>query len=340
MRRLTLLAVTGLALAGPSAASAADVNHDKLPDRWERAHHLSLKVNEAQRDQDRDGLVNTTEYADHTDPRSADSDGDGIKDGHEDADHDGVTNLAEQHATDAGSSSTGTGDGDHAPGGGTPAPSAPTPTPPPATSPPPGGDGSHEPGSGTHTAVDDHVGAYAQGPGYGGPLTLVRSDASSVVAALAESTALRCSAASPSGPYAPCPASRLVAGARVVYAAHAPAADGTETWTTVLILGPAPADPTATQPTLPPALPPAPAATGQVGSFTGGVLTIDRPNGSEHPSGTLAPDAVITCVHVHEGKVTSTAACGADQLVPGRKVALAQRSSTGTWTRIALLVQE
>ena len=33
----------------------ADRNHDRIPDRWERANHLSLRVNQANRDQDHDG---------------------------------------------------------------------------------------------------------------------------------------------------------------------------------------------------------------------------------------------------------------------------------------------
>jgi hypothetical protein len=86
-----------LALALPAAAQAAtDRNHDRIPDRWERAHHLTLRVNQAKRDQDHDGLVNRSEYLDHTNPRRKDSDRDGVLDGREDADHDGVTNLAEQ----------------------------------------------------------------------------------------------------------------------------------------------------------------------------------------------------------------------------------------------------
>jgi hypothetical protein len=56
-----------------------------LTDRWERAHHLSLKVNQARRDQDHDGLRNRAEYLAGTDPRNADSDDDGTDDGEEGA---------------------------------------------------------------------------------------------------------------------------------------------------------------------------------------------------------------------------------------------------------------
>jgi hypothetical protein len=80
---LALVAVLGI--ASSAAAKSRDRNHDKLPDRWERTHHLSLKVKQAKRDQDHDGLNNRGEYRAHTNPRDKDSDGDGIKDGEENA---------------------------------------------------------------------------------------------------------------------------------------------------------------------------------------------------------------------------------------------------------------
>ncbi|MFN8113611.1 MAG: hypothetical protein U0R51_10475 [Solirubrobacterales bacterium] len=76
-------AALAFALLAPAAASAKDRNHDKIPDRWERAHGLSLKVNQAKRDQDRDSLVNRREWKAAMDPRDADSDDDGIEDGDE-----------------------------------------------------------------------------------------------------------------------------------------------------------------------------------------------------------------------------------------------------------------
>jgi hypothetical protein len=60
-----------------------DRNHDRIPDRWERANHLSLKVNQARRDQDHDGLRNRGEFLAGDNPRKADTDDDGIKDGRE-----------------------------------------------------------------------------------------------------------------------------------------------------------------------------------------------------------------------------------------------------------------
>jgi hypothetical protein len=79
-----LTAVASMAvIAAPSQAK--DRNHDRIPDKWERSHHLSLKVNQARRDQDHDGLKNRGEFRAQTDPRDADSDNNGIPDGQEHA---------------------------------------------------------------------------------------------------------------------------------------------------------------------------------------------------------------------------------------------------------------
>jgi hypothetical protein len=78
-------AVGILMLALPGLAGAKDRNHDKIPDRWEKRHGLSLRVNQAHRDQDRDKLVNRREYKAGDDPLDPDSDGDGVEDGDEGA---------------------------------------------------------------------------------------------------------------------------------------------------------------------------------------------------------------------------------------------------------------
>jgi hypothetical protein len=80
---LALGAAALLALGG--VASAKDRNHDRIPDRWEHVHHLSLKVDQAKRDQDHDGLRNMAEFRTGNDPRDNDSDGDGVADGNENA---------------------------------------------------------------------------------------------------------------------------------------------------------------------------------------------------------------------------------------------------------------
>jgi hypothetical protein len=87
MNPLKLIAPLAIALfmllAGP--AMAKDRNHDRIPDRWEKRHHLSLHHEQAGRDQDHDDLDNRGEYRAHLDPRDADSDDDGVKDGDENA---------------------------------------------------------------------------------------------------------------------------------------------------------------------------------------------------------------------------------------------------------------
>jgi hypothetical protein len=69
----------------PGLASAKDRNHDHIPDRWEKRHKLSLKVNQARKDQDKDHLRNLAEFKAGDNPRSSDSDGDGVMDGEENA---------------------------------------------------------------------------------------------------------------------------------------------------------------------------------------------------------------------------------------------------------------
>lgn len=83
-----LIAIGALAmLAVPSIAAAKqrDRNHDGIPDHWEKRHHLSTKVNQARRDQDRDHLRNLAEFEAGTNPRNPDTNGNGISDGEEHA---------------------------------------------------------------------------------------------------------------------------------------------------------------------------------------------------------------------------------------------------------------
>ncbi len=91
-RRSHPIALLGLMVAAlmlivvPAAsAKSRDRNHDRIPDKWETKHHLSLKVKQAGKDQDRDHMNNMAEFKAGTDPRDADTDDDGVKDGNEDA---------------------------------------------------------------------------------------------------------------------------------------------------------------------------------------------------------------------------------------------------------------
>jgi hypothetical protein len=215
-KTLVAFALAGAATVAPAAtASAKDINHDRIPDRWERAYHLSLKVDQSKRDQDHDGLKNRFEFLDHTSPRSADSDHDGVTDAHEDADHDGVSNSAEQ-----------------------PPPAPHGDTPPPAGS---DGDGSVTPpppaGSDDHPAANAAIVSYEQSPGFGGFLTLERPNGEYVKSYLGEKTDLECGA-SADGPFVPCSKEHLVAGTVVSVAEHGVNEFGHDVWTRVYLVIP------------------------------------------------------------------------------------------------------
>ena len=60
-------------------ALAADRDRDRMPDSWERRHHVSKPRGDA----DRDGLRNLLEHRARTNPRRRDSDRDGLRDGAE-----------------------------------------------------------------------------------------------------------------------------------------------------------------------------------------------------------------------------------------------------------------
>lgn len=74
-----------VAFAAPAMASAKDVNRDRIPDKWEKANKLSLKVDQRKKDQDTDGLRNRGEFLAGTNPRDADTDNDGVTDVEENA---------------------------------------------------------------------------------------------------------------------------------------------------------------------------------------------------------------------------------------------------------------
>lgn len=78
---VVLAAVAACAVpAATATAGTTDRDHDHMPDRWERSHHLNTHRNDAARDADRDGLRNLAEYRAGTDPRDRDSDDDGLSD--------------------------------------------------------------------------------------------------------------------------------------------------------------------------------------------------------------------------------------------------------------------
>jgi hypothetical protein len=120
MRRMIIVSLAAALVAGlmllPAGASArskhkhkscptsarVDRNRDRIPDRWECRHNLSLKVKQTRLDPDHDGLNNEGEFQAGDDPHKADSDNDGVKDGNE------HTGTIKSFLADAGSPNTGT----------------------------------------------------------------------------------------------------------------------------------------------------------------------------------------------------------------------------------------
>lgn len=96
MGAVGVAAVASMLLASPALAGAGrDSDRDGMPDRWEKAHNLNWRVANASKDADRDGLSNLKEYTLRLNPRSDDSDDDGVEDAYEDRDDDGVENLSD-----------------------------------------------------------------------------------------------------------------------------------------------------------------------------------------------------------------------------------------------------
>jgi len=69
---MTVVVGTTLALAAPAQARGRDTDHDGMPDRWEKAHHLNWKKPNARGDADHDGITNLREFRLGLDPRRAD----------------------------------------------------------------------------------------------------------------------------------------------------------------------------------------------------------------------------------------------------------------------------
>jgi hypothetical protein len=86
-----------LAMPGAAMAKSRDRDHDKLPDKWEKKFHLSTHRNNANGDPDKDGLTNLGEFRSRTNPRKADTNGNGVNDANDDQDGDGVENQDEVH---------------------------------------------------------------------------------------------------------------------------------------------------------------------------------------------------------------------------------------------------
>jgi hypothetical protein len=77
---LLIIALLASAATTAIAAKPRDRDHDRLPDRWEKHHHLSTFKKSAKKDPDHDRLRNLREYRLRTNPRKKDTDGDGFSD--------------------------------------------------------------------------------------------------------------------------------------------------------------------------------------------------------------------------------------------------------------------
>ena len=82
IKGLLAAAITAALLVLPAGALAKsrDRDHDGMPDKWEKRHHLNIRANDARKDPDRDHVSNLAEYQRGTDPRDADTDDDGTGD--------------------------------------------------------------------------------------------------------------------------------------------------------------------------------------------------------------------------------------------------------------------
>ncbi len=123
LRTFSVAAAGALALlvvAFGGTAVAKDRNHDHISDKWEKKFHLSLKVDQSNKDQDRDKVDNLNEFQEKTNPRSKDSNHNGRPDGREDADHDGLNNMGEDRSAnlpdDRDTDNDGVEDGEENPG--------------------------------------------------------------------------------------------------------------------------------------------------------------------------------------------------------------------------------
>ena len=98
LRTFAVAAAGALALmvvAFGGTAVAKDRNHDQIPDKWEKKFDLSVKVDQSNKDQDRDHVDNMNEFQEGTNPRVKDTNHNGRPDGKEDSDHDGLNNMGE-----------------------------------------------------------------------------------------------------------------------------------------------------------------------------------------------------------------------------------------------------
>ena len=219
----------------------------------------------------------------------------------------------------------------------------------PGQTPAPAHEPSHEPTPASGVAWD-HIDHYAQSSGYGGFLSIARSDGSVVRSYFGEKAVLECGATA-DGPFAPCGKENLVDGTRVAFAEHAANQYGNDVWTEIkLVREPAstqtqpPASADTQPPASTPAPEPAPSATGVVDSYDAGsrTLGVRRPNG-ERPGGVIPAGVDVECLVVHDVSLVRIRTCTDADLAAGARVAYARGARVDgvwTWSELAVLVPD
>ena len=97
----------------------ADSDRDGMPDSWENTHFGDL-LHDGTSDSDNDGLTDFQEYENQTDPLDDDTDDDGMPDGVEDANHNGLVDIGETNPLNPDTDSDGYNDGQEANSGANP----------------------------------------------------------------------------------------------------------------------------------------------------------------------------------------------------------------------------
>jgi hypothetical protein len=204
----------------------------------------------------------------------------------------------------------------------------------------------------------DAIADYEQTAGFGGPLTLSRTDGTLVKAYFGEKAALRCGP-DRNGPFTTCDKSNLDNGTPVAEAEHGVNQYGYDVWTTIDLVvehpttlppsepaqtePPAPQEPAPQQPA--PEQHAGPTAQAVVDAFDAGTgtLALHRLNNDEKPTGHVSGATSINCVWVKAGEVDHTAPCGTDALTPGTQLAgyaMAVVDGVPTFTKLYVLYDE
>lgn len=300
--KLGAVLAAGFLMFPGAALAAKDRNHDGLPDKWERHYHLSLKVDQSGKDQDRDRVRNLDEWRDHTSPRDADTDDDGTKDGLE---------------------------------------APPADTTPPSDDTPPAGEGNGAgQAQGWTTVAEYRQGSGYGGPlaiGRSDGTTVraffgEKADLRCAPTADGPFTACGKENLKPGTPVHEAAHGINPYGYDV----------WTEILLVTTPVQEPPSENHPNDQPAPEQQPAPPATGSVASYDAGGrVLVVNRPNNDEHPSGIVPDGLQISCIQTKDGKVVGVQTCGTEALTPGTEIAMAQRGlveGVWTWTKLYLLI--